>query len=159
MVESNLSKITKKYKKALNPSFDWCWAWTHPSAIEATSVFFQGCSNVLDIGSGVGKFCILSAAGNPLTKFVGVEIYDKYFNEAVRIKKHLEIENVDFINADFRTLNLNDYDGFYIYNPFPMTIPYPEYKKCVSAFRDGLSALKPGTKLVMLNQFCETPDG
>ncbi len=147
------------YNSVLKPKFNRGGLWTYGEVIEHISPFFKDCKSVLDIGSGVGKFCLLSAALNKDTNFIGVEIFKEYYNEAVRIKEHLDIKNANFINDDFRSLNLDVYDGFYIFNPFPMNIYGEDRMKCEIAFRKGLEDRRVGTKLVIFNPFCETPNG
>lgn len=73
---------------------------------------------VLDIGSGVGNFCLTAACHKPEGRFFGVEqrkVLTAYANNA---KRELGLSNVSFIHDNFTRLNLADYDHFYFFNSF-----------------------------------------
>ncbi|WP_244898095.1 methyltransferase domain-containing protein [Niastella yeongjuensis] len=73
---------------------------------------------VLDIGSGVGKFCLAGAYNKPAVSFYGVEQRKNLiaYAEAARIK--MGLKNVHFIHRNFTQLDLNEFDHFYFYNAF-----------------------------------------
>ena len=93
--------------------------WTPKKIIEVAINWFKECktSSVLDIGSGVGKFCVIGAQKSDL-QFTGVELRKILFKQAVKIKEELSLSNVEFINENILNVNFNDYDGFYYFNPF-----------------------------------------
>ena len=73
---------------------------------------------VLDIGSGVGKFCLAAAYYQPRALYYGVEqrkLLVQYANEA---KSVLRQEGVHFIQGNFTQLDFRDYDHFYFYDAF-----------------------------------------
>jgi len=74
-------------------------------------------TKVLDIGSGVGKFCLIGAK-NTQGVFHGVE----QRANLVKISKSLAIEqkvnNVSFVHANITTIDFTEYEAFYFYNPF-----------------------------------------
>ena len=112
-------------------------------------------SKILDIGSGVGKFCTVGALttnGN----YIGVEKRGNLVNISNVIIQQNKIKNVEFINDNFTQLDFSNYTGFYLYNPFWENIAndclidnkipisealYQEYNKILSI---KLSALQPG---------------
>ncbi len=75
-------------------------------------------SRVLDIGSGVGKFCLAGAYYKKDAFFYGVEQRKDLIEHAWATKKTLGLSNVSFIHGNFTTLNLKEYDHFYFYNSF-----------------------------------------
>ncbi|QNK61015.1 methyltransferase domain-containing protein [Pedobacter sp. PAMC26386] len=75
-------------------------------------------SKILDIGSGVGKFCIAAAHFFPESEFHGVEQRKDLFDLAIKAQQRSEVSNVLFIHGNFTQLNLDTYDGIYFYNAF-----------------------------------------
>lgn len=74
-------------------------------------------THVLDIGSGVGKFCSIGAR-NTNGRFTGVEIRKDLVDVANSVKKKLSIPNIEFIHSDITEINFQKYNSFYYYNPF-----------------------------------------
>jgi hypothetical protein len=74
-------------------------------------------SRVLDIGSGVGKFCMVGACCTD-GYFVGVEKRDYFVEISKKIAKSYNIKNVNFINSNITEINYSSYDGFYFFNSF-----------------------------------------
>ena len=93
--------------------------WSKSSTIQKTTDFLiqNNVHNVLDIGSGIGKFCILGAMLSSI-QFTGVEIRKNLYEEAQRIKQKIKLQNLHFIHADVKEINFSAYDAFYYYNPF-----------------------------------------
>ncbi len=75
-------------------------------------------AKVLDIGSGVGKFCLGAAYYRPNALFYGVEQRRSLVVNADNAKRVLGFENVCFINGNFTQVNFKDYDHFYFFNSF-----------------------------------------
>ncbi len=94
--------------------------WT-PLAIAQEAARFlagDGGGSVLDIGSGVGKFCLAGAYYNPSVSFYGVEQRRGLVAHAEAAKDLLRLKNVSFIHGNFTQLDLKRYDHFYFYNAF-----------------------------------------
>ena len=121
-------------------------------------------TKVLDVGSGVGKFCIVGAS---YTKghFTGVELRSSLFKQAKKAAKKAGVANVEFILADMNTIDFRLFDSFYFFNPFYENVvpnlaidaeielsqlQYENYTNHVSA---ELDKLKPGTRVVT---FCSS---
>ncbi len=81
---------------------------------------------ILDVGSGVGKFCLVGAITSP-AHFFGVEQRGWLVQQANQLARRLDIPRVHFVNGNMRGLNWGHFDGFYFYNPF--------YEKLESASR------------------------
>ncbi|HTQ65790.1 MAG TPA: class I SAM-dependent methyltransferase [Puia sp.] len=73
---------------------------------------------ILDVGSGVGKFCLAGARHNPSAFFYGVEQRKKLIEHAQAAQDILGLKNVHFIHQNFTQTDFNNYDHFYFYNSF-----------------------------------------
>lgn len=94
--------------------------WTPLSVARKAANFLASENNasILDIGSGVGKFCLAAAYAKPKALFYGVEQRRSLIAEAEIVKKRLNIENVSFIHGNFTQLDFRNYDHFYFFNSF-----------------------------------------
>lgn len=74
-------------------------------------------TKVLDVGSGVGKFCLIGALH---TKgiFYGVEQRNHLVTLSKLISITHSIDRVNFIHSNILNINFSDYQAFYLYNPF-----------------------------------------
>lgn len=75
-------------------------------------------SRVLDIGSGVGKFCLTGAYHKPLDHFFGIEQRKELVEYSETAKNILRLKNAHFIHGNFTQLDFSQYDHFYFYNSF-----------------------------------------
>jgi SAM-dependent methyltransferase len=75
-------------------------------------------ARVLDIGSGVGKFCMVAGFFHPETMFHGIEQREELYTFAEIAKAEISLPNVHFIHGNLTELDFSDYDHFYFYNPF-----------------------------------------
>lgn len=99
--------------------------WT-PLAVARKAAQFLAMENnvrILDIGSGVGKFCLAAAHYKPNAFYYGVEQRKSLVGYAETAKGILELENVAFINGNFTQVDLKNYDHFYFYNSFYENFP------------------------------------
>lgn len=94
--------------------------WTPLSIAKKAADFLAASDHVriLDIGSGVGKFCLGAAYHKPFATFYGVEQRSSLIYHANVAMKILGINNVHFSHGNFTQLDLADYDHFYFYNSF-----------------------------------------
>lgn len=74
-------------------------------------------SNVLDIGSGAGKFCLVGAASTK-GNFYGVEQRKSLVRISQEIAVTHELNNAVFINSNITEIDFSHFDAFYSYNPF-----------------------------------------
>jgi SAM-dependent methyltransferase len=74
--------------------------------------------SVLDIGSGVGKFCLAAASYQPQAQFTGIEIRPALHEAAELARKQLRVANVEFIQGNIMELDFSRYQHFYFYNAF-----------------------------------------
>ena len=75
-------------------------------------------ARILDIGCGVGKFCLSAAYFAPCARFYGVEQRRRLLEPAYKAQTILQIKNVHFIHANFTQLDFRNYDHFYFFNSF-----------------------------------------
>jgi hypothetical protein len=74
--------------------------------------------NILDIGSGVGKFCLTGAHHQPTARFFGIEQRKDLVAHANTAKSILGLPNAHFIHGNFTELDFSQYNHFYFYNSF-----------------------------------------
>lgn len=128
MQNSNLVVKTARY--VTDSAFDWLYPeniqqlskrhWTPMSVARKSAQFLANSAGkkVLDIGSGVGKFCILGGISFPHVNFYGVEQREELYHHSLEAKEVANVQNVDFIHANFTQIDLDEYDNFYFYNSF-----------------------------------------
>jgi SAM-dependent methyltransferase len=75
-------------------------------------------ARVLDIGSGVGKFCLIAGFLHPETTFYGIEQRKELYTFAAIAREEIGLLNVHFIHGNLTALDFSGYDHFYCYNPF-----------------------------------------
>jgi Methyltransferase domain len=94
------------------------WTPVHVALMASAWFIEAGCKRVLDIGAGVGKFCVVGAIHTRL-HFVGVEQRANLVKVAQAVSKLLQVdERVTFIHASFESVDVSTFDGYYLYNPF-----------------------------------------
>ncbi|MDB5030996.1 class I SAM-dependent methyltransferase [Mucilaginibacter sp.] len=110
-------------------AFDWLYPenfqllslkhWT-PLAIACKAAEFlaEPGARVLDIGSGIGKFCLAAGHHFPETFFYGVEQRHELIYLAEQAKGYTKLSNVNFIYANITQINFKEFDHFYFYNSF-----------------------------------------
>ncbi len=94
--------------------------WTPlPIALEAARFLTEtGNKVILDIGSGVGKFCLAGASCTPGSYYFGVEQRKSLVDHAELAKRQLGLKNAIFLHANFTQLDLRKFEHFYFYNTF-----------------------------------------
>jgi len=122
-------------------------------------------SQILDVGSGPGKFCLVGALTTPGT-FVGVEqrLSLTTFARSFALKHRLE--RVSFLNAGIELVDWSRFSGIYLYNPFIETLYQPadriddtiesgqeRYVRLVRFVQLKLNRLKVGTRVVTFHGF------
>jgi hypothetical protein len=77
----------------------------------------DGRKRILDIGAGVGKFCI-GGARNSDSYFYGVEYRSSLSTIANGLIDHFEIQNAIVENINVLEVDFTKFDAFYLFNPF-----------------------------------------
>ncbi|MRG48264.1 methyltransferase [Chitinophaga sp. SYP-B3965] len=126
----NPNLVVKPARYVTDSAFDWLYPeriqqlskrhWTPMSVARKSAQFLANSpgKKVLDIGSGVGKFCILGGISFPQVNFYGVEQREELYHLSLEAKEVANVQNVDFIHANFTKIDLDAYDNYYFYNSF-----------------------------------------
>lgn len=130
--ENKLLAFYKKENAAFfknDAAFDWMYPehlqllslkqWTRLSVARRAARFLaKPGARVLDIGSGIGKFCLTAAHHHPNTSFYGVEQRGELVHFAAEAGNYLQLNNAHFIHANITQVNFREFDHFYFYNSF-----------------------------------------
>jgi SAM-dependent methyltransferase len=74
-------------------------------------------SRILDVGSGIGKFCHVGCLTSE-ARFVGVEERGALVRTARAIAQRLDLARTSFVHGDALAMDWNGFDGIYFFNPF-----------------------------------------
>lgn len=123
-------------------------------------------TRVLDVGSGVGKFCIVGAVTTEGV-FVGVEQRKHLIMEAEAVCNDFGIGRVVFHHGNMADLDWAEFDAFYLYNPFfenlvefssiddSIPISFDLYYEYTALVKKKLRKLPLGTKVATYHGFGE----
>lgn len=94
--------------------------WTPLRIAKLASQFLASHDGVriLDIGSGVGKFCLAGAYYQPQAQFFGIEQRKHLVSHAETARSLLAMPNVNFLHGNLTQLEFKQYDHFYFFNSF-----------------------------------------
>jgi cyclopropane fatty-acyl-phospholipid synthase-like methyltransferase len=135
--------------------------WTPLNIIEKVVEFIKDnkCQKVLDIGSGVGKFCLIGASLSN-AHFHGVEIRKQSHLYALSLAKATQLNNISFANQNICDVDFLPYDCFYYYNPFfenidanrsidnSLVLSEQNYQNYVQYIKTELNKKEEGTFLI-----------
>ena len=101
-------------------------------------------AKILDIGSGIGKFCLIGAMLYPKIHFTGIEMSERRVLIANRLKHALRLDNVTFVHADFCDVykDYTKYKYVYFFNPFDMGVHEKIKKEQINDEYDILNTFK-----------------
>lgn len=125
--------------------------------------------NVLDVGSGVGKLCLIGAATTSASWF-GIEKDAEMVRTANGAAARMHVaDRVRFIEGDLGVLDWTQFDAFYLFNPFGELLHdvtddalerRDRYVACVELVQQRLADAAAGTRVVTYHGFGgEMPDG
>ncbi len=134
------------------------WTPVQVARVAASFLAQNKDAQILDIGAGVGKFCI---AGGIVTDayFTGIELKKNYVAAGNKVIKQLGLRNVSLINGNFTELSITKFTGIYFYNSFHENLFYYDepdnsagdpnelydlYTKC---FLNQITYMPTGTRL------------
>jgi SAM-dependent methyltransferase len=128
-------------------------------AIRATTLLApRAGTRVLDVGSGIGKMCLVGALSSAAT-WVGVERFAPLVRASERLARALGIgSRTKFLHGDAFDLDWNGFDALYLYNPFELALftgneSDDDYHVQVARTEERLRGLRFGTRVVTLNGF------
>jgi predicted RNA methylase len=117
-------------------------------------------ARILDIGSGVGKFCIVAAASSVAARVRGVEHRAHLAEIAERAAARIGVD-VTFVRGTLADCDPHDVDGVYLFNPFAENLSSPDdhldetvelsearYVRDTAEAGDFLRAARVGTRVV-----------
>lgn len=110
-------------------AFDWMYPehlqllslqhWTRLAIVQKIAGYLAAPgSKVLDLGSGIGKFCLAGAFYHPDCSFYGVEQRHELVHFAEEARQYTGVDNAHFLHANITQVDFNDFDHFYFYNSF-----------------------------------------
>jgi hypothetical protein len=94
------------------------WTPVSVARIAAAKLVQHGAGQILDAGSGPGKFCTVAAGVQPLATFVGIEQRVGLVSVARQVARRLGVTNARFALGDALARPWVRFDGFYFFNPF-----------------------------------------
>lgn len=121
-------------------------------------------ARVLDVGSGVGKLCIVGALTTN-GSFVGVEQRVHLVTVARRVVEHHRVERCRFIHGNMIEIDWSAFDAFYFYNPFAEHLPWEnrlddtiartpaDYVRYVRFVEERLRSARAGTRVATYHGF------
>ena len=146
--------------------------WT-PIAIALKAGAFLGGSpesRVVDIGAGIGKFCITAKAHFD-GYFTGIEQRANFVKIGNRVIKKLGLKQVELLQGNFTEVDFTSYTGIYFYNSFHENIVIADsldkkierseqlYKIYVECLEEKLIGMPIGMKLATYYMYeSEMPD-
>ena len=114
---------------------------------------------ILDVGSNVGKFCLVGALASR-AEFVGVERRRPLVDIARSVARRLRVPRVRYQWADMESIDWSTFNGIYLYNPFQeniepeikidgeLELSLAQYARYVSVVQAKLTGCAPGTRVV-----------
>ena len=115
---------------------------------------------ILDVGSGVGKFCLVGALTST-AYFTGVEQRASLVRVAQRMVDRFSIPRIEFWNARIQDIDWRPFHGFYFFNPFVENFYRPSeridatvelsplrYRKDLRFVQHQLGLARGGTRVV-----------
>ena len=127
-------------------------------------------TRVLDVGSGVGKFCIGAAQAFPGATFVGIERRAHLVEVGIRLCARWKLSNVELVHGDAFSLDWSEFDSFYLFNPFgeerfdrdlvldhTLDLDPQNFRSYVDAVLERLDQAPVGTRVVTYHGFGARP--
>lgn len=127
---------------------------------------YFGARSVVDVGSGVGKFCVAAALGSAC-QFTGIEHRPRLV-EAARTLAHLfEVsDRVSFVQSAMLDIGWPKADAYYLYNPFgenlcsekfqldrDVELGLARYQREIAAAERAIEQAARGTFVITYNGF------
>lgn len=142
------------------------WTSVEVSVRVARWLAEAGVERVLDVGSGIGKFCVVGALASRLT-YTGVEHRPHLVPLAEDLAARFGVsDRVSYVTGRFDTLKFRDFDAIYLFNPFgenrfpaaehldsSVVINPLRFDDEVAAVEYLIDGMRVGTYLVTYNSF------
>jgi predicted RNA methylase len=139
----------------------WYWTPVDVARLAARWLEEYGATAVLDVGSGVGKVCLVGALCTR-TRFCGLEQRSELVDVARSAAMSLGVGNgVSFVCGEVGAFDLSAFDAFYFYNPFgenlyssdgwldrTVEMSQARFDEDTKLVEEALDALPVGTRMV-----------
>ncbi|MRG95676.1 class I SAM-dependent methyltransferase [Polyangium spumosum] len=125
----------------------------------------EGRVRVLDVGAGVGKFCLVGALVTE-SIFVGVEHRQKLVDVGREVIAAVGARGARLVHGTFEDIDFSYFDALYFYNPFEENLVAPSFQmdrevalslerfqEDVTRIEAALSAAPPGMRVVTYQGF------
>ncbi|MGA9520860.1 MAG: methyltransferase domain-containing protein [Myxococcaceae bacterium] len=143
------------------------WTPVTVSRFTARLLTAHGAKRILDVGSGVGKFCLVGALTSPGV-FLGIEQRPHFIQVARQAAARLGVDRCTFTLGNMTALDWSEFDAYYLYNPFAehrMALPIDNtiqrsvrrYRKYVRFVEEQLAKVPAGILLATYHGFGGTP--
>ncbi|NNN05120.1 MAG: class I SAM-dependent methyltransferase [Elusimicrobia bacterium] len=121
-------------------------------------------TQVLDVGSGCGKFCAVAALSGP-GRFIGIEKRPHLLAAARKAAEDLGARRASFLPGNMADLDWSAFDAFYLFNPFyenrmksirideTVVLRAEKFFRYVEIVRSKLTCAKDGTKVATYHGF------
>jgi hypothetical protein len=140
--------------------------WTPLEVVRRATTWFEelGVQSVVDIGSGVGKFCVAGAVTSSCS-FIGIEQRAPLATLARNLARLFAVDDrVSFIDGRFGEIETPAADCYYLYNPFEenlfpahealddnVELAAAHFRRDVRHFRSLVAALPLGAYVLSYN--------
>lgn len=108
------SLFPENIRKYADQHFSGCYV----AKLSASFLTDQNNPNVLDVGCGIGKFCLIASLLYPQAVFTGVEYREYFVQLANQVKYGFNLTNTHFISANVIEHSFQPYNGIFLFNPF-----------------------------------------
>lgn len=168
-VTSSLRRGELVYDRLFDEVFPWqvrrasAVHWTPVEvAVRATELLTEGVAfpSILDLGSGIGKFCLVASLVRVRARVRGIEQRRHLVEVARDAARTLGVPS-DFVHGSIADHDPGGFDGFYLFNPFGENLAAREdhldetvelgadvYWRDVAATECFLSRARPGARVV-----------
>lgn len=156
-------RLLPEEARAISPHY-----WTPLAvAVRAASWFDEfGVRTVVDIGSGVGKFCVAAALASRCC-YIGLEHRPRFVQVARELAARLGCsDRALFLDGDLRSAGAPAADAYYLFNPFgenlfdhderiddDVELGDERFESDLTALRQLLFRAPPGTYVLTYNGF------
>ena len=162
---SSDARFDSFYDEKVRELSAWHWTPVRIAARAARLLTETGARRILDVGSGVGKFCIVGALSTS-ADFVGVERRKRLVEIARSAASHYGADRATFVQADIDAFSFEGFSGIYLYHPVYEQISnvvrqidgttersWAAYRHFVDTTTAKLAALSPPVVVVTFDGF------
>jgi hypothetical protein len=153
------------YPERIRKLSDRFWTPVDVARLAARLFASHGARRVLDVGAGVGKFCVIAALTTDL-ELMGLEQREGLVGVANDILRAFDVPRVTMMAGSIDAVDLESYDGLYLFNPFEeggfepsewidksVTLSFERAQRDVGVIEAHLARARRGTCVVTFHGF------